>query len=98
MTVTSFERDFARLARAINAVLIAGHGQRHWLKPDRPPFQSRDTGDRGYSETDVVTRALQHYGGQPSAAFDLWAMCRAIEELSLAWTGAEPVVVDAVGE
>jgi hypothetical protein len=85
----SLERDLTRLARAIDAVLIAGHAQRHWLRPDHPPFRSADAGDRGHDDTDLLAAAVRHYGG-PSAALDLWSLCRAVEKLSLAWTGAPP--------
>lgn len=85
----SLEVDLFRLARAIDAVLLAGHGQRSWLKPDHPPFRDDDTGDRGSDATSLLAAAVAHYGG-PSAALDLWMMCRAIEDLSIVWTGAPP--------
>lgn len=88
----SLERDLSRLARAIDGVLIAGHAQRHWLQVPHPPFRSAELGDRGHDDTDLVTAALRRYGA--TAAFDLWTMCRAIEELSLAWTGSGVVPVN----
>ena len=74
------------VARAIDNVLVAGHAQRHWLQPGHPPFRPAETGDRGTDATDVLAAAVSHYGG-PSAALDLWIMCRAVDALSVAWTG-----------
>jgi hypothetical protein len=33
--------------------------------------------------------ALRHYGGEPGPLFDLWCMCRAVEQLRRVWTGLE---------
>ena len=74
------------VARAIDNVLVAGHAQRHWLQPGHPPFRPAETGDRGSDATDVLAAAVAHYGG-PCAALDLWIMCRAVDALSVAWTG-----------
>lgn len=63
--------------RAISAVLLASHGQRHWLKEPHPPFTATDA------------LAVAHYGG-PSAGLDLWRMCRAVEMLRVA-SVADPV-------
>lgn len=82
----SLEVDLTRLARAVDNVLLAGHGQAHWLKPPFPPFRSAETGDRGQDQTDLLANAVAHYGG-PCAGLDLWIVCRAIDELSRAWTG-----------
>ena len=75
------------VARAVDDVLVAGHAQRHWLQPGHPPFRSAEAGDRGSDATDVLAAAVAHYGGHPCAALDLWFMCRAIDALSVAWTG-----------
>ena len=74
------------MARAIDNVLVAGYAQRHWLQPGHPPFRPTETGDRGSDATDVLAAAVAHYGG-PCAALDLWIMCRAVDALSVAWTG-----------
>lgn len=58
-------------SRAISAVLLASHGQRHWLKEPHPPWNATDA------------LAVAHYGG-PSAGLDLWRMCRAVEMLRVA--------------
>jgi hypothetical protein len=63
------------LVRAIDDCLVAGHAQRHWLRPGHPPFEESLSG------------GMAHYGGMPGAAFDLWCMCRAIERLRFIWTG-----------
>lgn len=62
------------LIRAVDAVLIAGHGQRHWLTKDHPPL------------TAPLADAVKHYGG-PSAPLDLWMMCAALERLERTWKG-----------
>ena len=74
------------VARALDPGLHAGHAHRHWLQPGHPPFRPAETGDRGSDATDVLAAAVSHYGG-PSAALDLWIMCRAVDALSVAWTG-----------
>jgi hypothetical protein len=86
----TLETKMSELAGAIDAVLIAGHGQEHWLKSDHPPFFSHAPGDsdRGDEEA-TLAAALEHYGGQPSAGFDLWCMCRAVALLRRVWTGKE---------
>jgi hypothetical protein len=78
---SSLERRFADLSRAIDAVLLAGHAQRHWLRDDHPAFAVPADGD----ETTTMAAALAHYGGAPCAAFDLWCMCRAVDMLDRAW-------------
>lgn len=72
------------LSRAIDNALVAGAGQRVWLKVGHPPL------------TASMAEGLAHYGGMPGAAFDLWVMCKRLEELRVAWTGRESVaeVVD----
>lgn len=86
----SLETDLTRLARAIDNMLLAGHAQRHWLKPGYPPFRSAETGDRGQDATDLLAQAVAHYGG-PCVSLDLWMLCRALDELSVAWTGKPPM-------
>ena len=62
------------LIRAIDAVLIAGNGQRHWLTPGHPPLDA------------PLADAVKHYGG-PSVLLDLWMMCAALERLERVWKG-----------
>lgn len=57
------------LTRAIDAVLLVGHGQLVWL--DRRPHPPLNTS---------FADAAAHYGG-PGPLFSLWAMCRAVEML-----------------
>src|SRR4051812_21478780 len=64
------------LMRAIERVLLAGHGQRRWLKPEHPPFGA------------FLSDALKHYGN-PGPAFDLWMICAAIHDLEAAWSAVE---------
>lgn len=69
-----------RLARAIDDVLVAGHGQRSWLRGDHPPFSAS------------LAEAVGHYGS--GAALDLWVVCRSIEALRLIWTGKPGLPVE----
>jgi hypothetical protein len=65
---------FPELIRAIDGVLIAGHGQRHWLSPNHPPLDAS------------LADAVAHYG-TPSPRLDLWMMCAALERLERTWKG-----------
>ncbi len=64
------------LTRAVENVLTAGHGQRHWLAEDHPPFDAS------------LADAVRHYGG-PCAAFDLWLVCAALDTLERVWKSDE---------
>jgi hypothetical protein len=66
------------LARAIDDVLIASHGPRARLKSP-PPFDA------------PLSDGVARYG--PGPVFELWAQCRAIEALRVAWTGKPGAVV-----
>jgi hypothetical protein len=73
------ERLYA-LAKAIERVLNADHGQRHWMK-NSPPL------DVSYAD------AVNHYGG-PGVGLDLWVMCSAVEQLRIAWLGSNFPLMD----
>lgn len=61
-----------RLQTAIDAVLLAGQNQLHWLdRNPHPPLAA------------TFAEALAHYGG-PRAALSLWSMVRAIDGLIVA--------------
>jgi hypothetical protein len=57
------------LRSAIDAVLLAGQDQQHWL--DRNPHPPLDA---------TLAEAVRHYGG-PRAALSLWGLCKAVERL-----------------
>jgi hypothetical protein len=58
--------------RAIDNVLVAEHGARTLLKAP-PPWDA------------PLSDGIARYG--PGPVFNLWALCRAVEGLRLAWTG-----------
>lgn len=60
------------LQSAIDAILLAGQGQQHWL--DRNPHPPLDAS---------LTEAMAFYGG-PRAALSLWMMCKAVRDLHVA--------------
>lgn len=60
------------LRSAIDAVLLAGQGQLHWL--DQRPHPPLDA---------TLAEAVAHYGG-PRAALSLWVMMAAVERLRVA--------------
>lgn len=64
------------LTRAVENVLTAGHGQRHWLSPNHPPLDAS------------LADAVKHYG-EPSARLDLWIMCAALDALERVWKSDE---------
>lgn len=75
-----FEIDFTQPAGAIDDVLMAAHGQMHWLARactgrGCPPFDSS------------LNDAVAHFGMPPNAALDLWMMCAALDRLCWNWTG-----------
>lgn len=80
MSDDTLDRKLPALVRAIDGVLIAGHHQRHWLRPDHPPFSV------------TMAEGLAHYGS--GAAFDLWVVSRAIETLRIVWTGQSGETVE----
>lgn len=70
------------LARAIDDVLAANHTLRAALKPGHPPFDG------------PLSAGVARYGEGP--LFGLWAECRAVETLRIAWTGyAGPAAIPA---
>lgn len=79
------------IAKATEEILVSAHGLRSNLKPDHPPFWTNQ-GDlsREENERTSIAAALTHYG--PGPLFDLWTMLRAVEGLSIAWTGKRPTV------
>jgi len=78
--VTRFEIDFAEHAGAVDDVLMAAHGQMHWL--------ARACAGRGCPPFDAsLNDAVAHFGMPPNAALDLWMMCAALDRLSMSWTG-----------
>lgn len=75
-----FEIDFAAHAGAVDDVLMAAHGQMHWL--------ARACAGRGCLSFDAsLNDAVAHFGMPPNAALDLWMMCAALDRLSMSWTG-----------
>lgn len=64
--------------------LLANHGMlRASLKEPHPPFNVSPA------------TAMAHYGG-PSPLFSLWATCRDVEALRLAWTGKATPTTEAM--
>jgi hypothetical protein len=61
------------VARAIDNALVAADALRAALKPGHPPFDA------------PLAEGVRRYGNGP--VFGLWAELRALNELSLAWTG-----------
>ena len=62
----------AALQSAIDDVLLAGEGQRAWLKRNpHPPLDAS------------LAEATAFYG-EPRAALSLWSMCKAVEHLRVA--------------
>lgn len=75
-----FEIAFAEHAHTIDEVLLAAHGQMHWL--------ARACGTRGCPPFDAsLNDAVAHFGMPPNAPLDLWMMCAALDRLSMSWTG-----------
>ena len=68
-----FQQRFIVVARAVDNVLVAGHGLRHGLAEDHLPFSA------------TLTEGLARYGEGP--VLHLWLMCRALDELRSVWTG-----------
>jgi hypothetical protein len=61
------------VGRAIDNALVAADALRAALKPGHPPFDA------------PLAEGVRRYGNSP--VFALWAELRALNELSLAWTG-----------
>lgn len=87
--MTDMTHRLQAVARAVENTLVAAHGLRSDMKPGSPPFRT-DQGDLGREENDRVSIAiaLKVYG--PGPLFNLWTMLRAVDALSVAWTGKAP--------
>ena len=68
------------VARAIDNVIVAEHGPRSRLRAP-PPWDA------------PLADGVARYGASP--LFELWALCRAIEGLRIAWTGKSGPAIEA---
>lgn len=91
MLTDDMTHRFQSIAAATEQILISAHGLRSNLKPGHPPFWTNQ-GDlsREENEKTSIAVALAHYG--PGTLFDLWTMLRAVEALSIAWTGKRTTI------
>jgi hypothetical protein len=84
MSATVQPELFDRLrdvARAIDNALVSAHGLRASLKPGHVPFDAE------------LAEGVRRYGDGP--LFALWAELRALDALSIAWTGKGFPAVEA---
>jgi hypothetical protein len=83
--VTEIQPELAarllQVGRAIDNALVASHALRAALKPGHPPFDA------------PLAEGVRRYGDGP--VFALWAELRALDALSLAWTGQGFPLVEA---
>lgn len=83
---------FQAISKATEDILVSAHGLRSNLAPGHPPFfQKQGELSAEENERTSIAAAVRVYGTD-SPLLHLWTMLRAVEALSVAWTGKRPVV------